>query len=283
MKHPTSFIAMPLVAASLACATHAQAPAAGGTLGKQIADGGAGNVVACASCHGAQGEGNAATNFPRIAGQPHAYLARQLKNYANGSRNNAVMAPIAKALSPKQVEAVSAYYAALAAPAAKAASKTMSPAQKRGQLLANVGDESIAVQACANCHGPGGVGEPPDYPYLASQHGGYLTATLAEWKKGARKTDPSGQMPLIARRLADDDIAALAAYYSAQPAPPPASQRINVPAGSAARPAAPGAPGARSESVPTRSLGTEQGAPTGGGETGGGGGASGSGPSGTPK
>jgi hypothetical protein len=105
-----------------------------------------------------------------------------------------------------------------------------------------------------------------------------LTAALGEWKNGTRKTDPSQQMNMIAKRLSDADIAAVAAYYSAQPAPPPAAQRTNIPA----RPSS--QPRTQADSVPTQGIGTEQGAPTtGGGQgPGGGGGASGSGPSGSP-
>jgi cytochrome c553 len=231
--------------------------------GKQIATSGAPNgVTACATCHGAQGEGNAASNFPRIAGQPQAYLARQLVSYVNGSRNNAIMNPIAKALTQQQIQAVSAYYAGLSAPSPKKpASQAATKAEKRGQILATVGDDKIGVQGCANCHGPAGVGEPPNYPYLASQHNGYLIAALGEWKSDSRKTDPSQQMNIISKRLSDDDIAATAAYYSAQPAPLPATQRINIPSGSAARPAMPAAQPS-TNAQPTTSAGTEQGSPT---------------------
>ena len=40
----------------------------------------------CASCHGANGEGNQALNAPAIAGQQDWYLTRQLKNYQEGIR-----------------------------------------------------------------------------------------------------------------------------------------------------------------------------------------------------
>ena len=40
----------------------------------------------CASCHGANGEGNQALNAPAIAGQQDWYLTRQLKNYQDGIR-----------------------------------------------------------------------------------------------------------------------------------------------------------------------------------------------------
>ena len=140
------------------------------------------------------------------------------------------------------------------------------------------------VQACANCHGPGGLGRQPVYPYLAGQHAGYLTAAMGEWKNGSRKTDPSGQMPHVAQQLADGDVAALAAYYSAQPAPPSSSKLVNIPAGSSQHPAVTPGPGAAGPTgaggTTVRTTGTEQGAPTTGGAQGpgGGGGAQGNQP-----
>jgi cytochrome c553 len=246
MRHSHTIIAALLCAAAGA----AQAQADPGAAGKRIAAGGTPNgVAACASCHGAQGEGVAASGFPRIAGQGHAYLARQLAAYADGSRGNPIMTPIAKALSKQEIAAVAAYYEGLAPPSAPAGGAPPPGGRQRALTLANVGDESIGVQGCANCHGPGGVGEPPNYPYLAGQHQAYLAATLAEWKNGTRNTDPSRQMNTIAKRLSNDDIAALSAYYAAQPAPPSASQRINLPAAPGGKP---GASGTAPQGSPTR-------------------------------
>jgi cytochrome c553 len=257
----------------LAAVPLAQAQPAAGNAREQAA--------ACAGCHGAQGEGNPASGFPRLAAQPQSYLARQLVAYADGSRKNQVMSPIAQGLSRQQIDALAAYYASLAAPAAKAAAPTPQAA-KRGEQLATVGDNKLGVQGCANCHGPGGAGEPPSYPYLGGQHAAYLTAALAEWKSGARNTDPSLQMNIIAKRLSDSDMAALAAYYAGLPPPAPAAQRGNVAAGSAQRSAAGGASSGTS-GTPTQGVGAEQGQATSGGGQGpgGGGGASGSGASGS--
>jgi cytochrome c553 len=261
----------------------ASAAQAGGTpspeAGEQLATKGATNIAACVSCHGAQGEGMAATGFPRIGGQSAYYIGKQLAAYANDARVNPVMGPIAKALNPQQIRDVSAYYATLGAGAAP----TPAPARvgavsgsDRARKLDSVGDGTRAVQACANCHGPGGTGEPPIYPYLSGQHASYLTAAMAQWKSGARKTDMSGQMPHIGRQLSDADVAALSAYYSAMPAPAPAAQRVNVPVGSSLRPAvaaaanAPGPKGPGAAGV--QGIGTEQGAPLTGGSQGSGGG-----------
>jgi len=42
----------------------------------------------CASCHGANGEGNQSLNAPAIAGQQDWYIARQLYNFKNGIRGS---------------------------------------------------------------------------------------------------------------------------------------------------------------------------------------------------
>jgi cytochrome c553 len=255
--------------------------------GQQLATSGAQNgITACAGCHGAQGEGNAAGGFPRIAGQSAAYLGKQLGAYANGARVNPIMQPIAKAMNAVQIRDVSAYYASLgdapgaaapaAAPAATGGAKPSAAGAGRAATLSATGDNALGVQACANCHGPGGVGNQPAYPYLAGQHANYLTAAMAAWKSGARKTDSSGQMTHIAQSLPDADVAALAAYFSAQPPPPSAAKWVNIPAGSSQRPvvaAAADAPGPRGTGgSATRATGTEQGAPTTGGSQGAGGG-----------
>ena len=162
----------------------------------------------------------------------------------------------------------------------------------RGATLANVGDDSKGVQACANCHGPGGVGSGELYPYLAGQHANYLTATLGAWRDGSRANDPSGQMPLIAQGLAQQDIAAIAAYYAAQPPRPTGidAERMAAigPAAAASAPAITSGPQTQvaggEGGSPAAGTGTEAGAPvTGGGQGTGTGGATGTPSTGAPQ
>ena len=176
----------------------------------------------CGSCHGANGEGNPATGFPRLAGQPQQYLAKQLDDYADGSRTHAMMTPIAKGLDVAQRRDVSAYFAALTPPSPASAPSAAPPPAAQGpdlehaRVLARSGDERAHVQACANCHG---IGLPPLYPALAAQPQAYLASALTQWRNGSRHNDASGQMPAIAKALSESDIAALAAMYATLPAP----------------------------------------------------------------
>src|SRR3569833_2636238 len=66
------------------------------------------NILACVSCHGAAGNSTIAQN-PKIAAQHEAYLLKQLANFKTGERNNAVMTPIAKALTDEDMKYISAY------------------------------------------------------------------------------------------------------------------------------------------------------------------------------
>lgn len=157
------------------------------------------------------GEGRPEGGYPRIAGQPQAYLVRQLEAYADGRRQDRVMAPLARRLSDEERAALAAHFSRMKSPAAQ-----MPSSRGRGHVLATTGDNALRVQACENCHGPGGSGRAPFMPYLAGLHGDYLRAELLEWKRGARRTDASGQMDVIARQLSETDIAALADYYAGQ-------------------------------------------------------------------
>lgn len=223
-KTPDAVLATPAVTESPTDTPEPQLQQAGASVASQgVASAG---VPPCTSCHGAGGEGNAAAGFPRIGGQPRAYIRRQLDAYADGTRSNPVMMPIAKNLTPALRDAVAAYYSTLEAPAPAASE---GKANARGAQLSAVGDEAKQVQACANCHGPEGRGAPPSYPALAGQHPTYLVAALKEWKDGSRKTDPSGQMPSIAAALDDADIEALAQFFASKPSPP-ADARLARPA-----------------------------------------------------
>jgi cytochrome c553 len=165
----------------------------------------------CAQCHAFNGVSDASGAFPRVAGQSAYYLAKQLRDFASGVRTSALMTPIAKALSPDKIADVSAYYGSMNSPFLPLASAD--PALvKRGELLAKVGSAARQIQACDNCHGPAGVGEPPAIPYLAGQYGHYIAFTLDMWRKGFRKNSEDA-MGVVAQKLSDEEIAAVAAYY----------------------------------------------------------------------
>jgi cytochrome c553 len=103
-------IALPLV---LASATALAAPPVGDPdRGGQIHRGEIEieGVAACSTCHGQTGNDTLDGTFPKLAGQYPEYLVHALQSYVDGTRDNAVMKPIASALSRKDMEDLSAFY-----------------------------------------------------------------------------------------------------------------------------------------------------------------------------
>lgn len=232
----------------------------------QIARSGNGQgAPACNACHGAQGEGIDAAGYPRLAGLPAPYLEEQLDQFASGARRNAVMRPIAAALSAAERRALAAYFAGLKmrlerASAAAAAIEGArerpgaKAARARGSELAQRGRWSVALPACGACHAPDGTGVGNRFPPLAGQPATYIESQLRAWQAGSRAPGPLGLMRIVAAKLTAADIEAAAAYYARlNPLGGPSSTELT--AESEASPSEPpGAPSATSN--PSRSAGS---------------------------
>lgn len=167
-------------------------------------------AAVCGACHGADGNSSLAM-YPKLAGQNEAYIARQLAQYKSGKRNNPIMMPFAATLSPQDMADIGAFFA----------TKQPSPNQAdeayvaRAQQIYRAGDAALGVPACMACHGPDGRGMAGSaYPQLSGQWADYVQAKFAEWRAGTAwgDDDHAKIMPDIARRLSDNDIAALASY-----------------------------------------------------------------------
>jgi len=196
------------------------------------------------TCHGAQGEGSAA--FPRLAGAGSAYLQAQLEAFANGSRANPIMQPIAKALSPEERAAVAQYYHGLPAPVVAAAQRHDGGASPddAGAWLASRGRWADNVPACAQCHGPAGQGVGEHFPPLAGLPAAYITEQLQAWRAGKRPPGPLQLMQAVASRLTDADITAVSQHYAALGSAA-AGGGAATPAGAAATAGPPATPSAK--------------------------------------
>ena len=86
-------------------------PGARAAEGKLIYEKGsaADNVIGCAQCHGAQGEGHGTT--PRIAGQHADYLKAQLRLFSMKFRDHVVMSPNTKTMTDATIDALVSYLA----------------------------------------------------------------------------------------------------------------------------------------------------------------------------
>ncbi len=183
---------------------------------------GAAKATTCAACHGAKGIAVAPT-FPNLAGQSATYLYVQLRAFKDGARDNAVMQPLAKALSDQDMRNLAAHFASLPGKAASRAA----PASSRGATLFHDGDAARGVPPCQGCHGVDGKGPRPDpastapqpawstFPVLAGQNAPYVLAQLKAYHDGTRVgTSNDKVMQGVAHNLSAADMRALAEYVS---------------------------------------------------------------------
>lgn len=198
------------------------APAAGPANAEimRLVSQGRSGVWACASCHGAQGQG--AETVPRLAGLPEAYIAKQLSDYVSGARRNETMAMVAGALTASERNALGLYYSQLRAPST--AHPGLGGDIDRGEQLVLEGDWNRNIPACTSCHGPSSFGVAPEFPALAAQHPAYTAGQLTAWISGERDNARQKLMNGIAKALTDGDRRAVADYLATLP-PIPAAPR----------------------------------------------------------
>lgn len=176
--------------------------------------------VTCVACHQADGSGMnipGGESWPRLTGLDRDYLVAQLKAFKDGSRSNASMLAFASMLNDEQMVDVASYYAslpvkAITAPVADEA------VMLQGEKLATQGDWGRYIVACTTCHGIDNQGNGAIFPALAGQHPGYIAQQIKAWQDGTRKNDPQELMATIAKRMNENDIAAVSAWLAAQPA-----------------------------------------------------------------
>jgi cytochrome c553 len=179
-------------------------------------------VLACAICHGKQGEGIKKSEFyPRLAGKPAGYLYNQLINFREKRREVPIMTYMVAYLSEPYLQEIAEYYSKLRPPFPPPASAAPKEVLARGETLVTKGDPSRNIPACAACHGEKLTGMEPAIPGLVGLTAGYIIAQLGAWKNGVRHAEPPPDcMEIIALHLSFEDLAAAAEYLGAQSASP---------------------------------------------------------------
>jgi cytochrome c553 len=228
-----SLFAFALIGASASRA--ADAPVIPDTLQQRIA--------ACTSCHGVHGEGTPGSGyFPRLAGKPAAYLARQLQDFQNGLRKYAPMEYTVRQLPPAYIREIAEYCAAQPVPYSRSPLPPVSAAAlQRGEELIGKGDPARRIPACSSCHGSQLTGVEPSTPGLVGLPYDYLSAQLGSWRTHTRSTVAPDCMATVASRLSAADITAVAAALASRELP---ADTHAQPAGSVTPPLACGVLGA---------------------------------------
>ena len=177
------------------------------------AEAGKAKSAVCSACHGADGKALQPT-YPNLAGQHASYIAKQLTNYRDGDRVNALMSGQAANLTDQDILDLSAYFASMS-PIQGVASDEDPEALKLGENIYRGGITSVAVAACTACHGPAGLGNgPAGYPTLGGQNAEYTADQMRYWREASRANDPNAIMRTLSHRLTDKEILSVSNYIA---------------------------------------------------------------------
>ena len=153
----------------------------------------------CMGCHGIDGYRNAYPSYrvPKLGGQRAGYIESALKAYRSGYRPHPTMQAQGGSLSDQDIEDIAAWFQGQAA--------------VEVTVSGNEPGYPDAGQTCLACHGTGGAAVQPTPPVLSGQHVDYLVHALNQYKDGVRTNNV---MTAFAAALSDEDIGALANFYS---------------------------------------------------------------------
>lgn len=167
----------------------------------------------CAACHGADGNSGIPTN-PSIAGQHPEYAFKQLQNFKaeagkTPERPSPIMTAIVANMSRDDMANAALYFAGQEAKPRDARNAEL---VKLGQTIYRGGLINKGVAACSSCHGANGSGIPAQFPRVAGQHAQYTADQLKAFRAGTRANDPNRMMRVVAQKLSDREIDAVAQY-----------------------------------------------------------------------
>ncbi|MFH0259833.1 c-type cytochrome [Vibrio barjaei] len=172
----------------------------------------------CIDCHGSDGVGRENT-IPNLRGQPKAYLEAQVLAFKSGNRTSSFMEPIVHDVADDQLILAVDFYASIPVdtPETLQWRGDKWPADMPlGERIAYSGKWNSNVPACVSCHGPNGVGVAPSFPMLLGQNKDYLVNQLNAWKNDQRPPGLLGTMVTISKALSEEEIEAVAEYFSSQ-------------------------------------------------------------------
>lgn len=205
-----------LMAALMAAAAvaHANEPAKAPYKG-DAAKGQAIGASICAACHNADGNSTISAN-PKLAGQNADYLYKQMTNFKSidgkqPERVNAIMNGMIAPFNDEQLRDLAAYFSSQKQ---KGEITKNRETMALGQKIFRAGNMAKGLPACAGCHGPAGAGIPAQFPRIGGQFAEYLEVQLKAFQSETRTNDPNKMMRMIALKMTDVEIKAVADYIA---------------------------------------------------------------------
>ncbi len=181
-----------------------------------VADPSQGEVIAkgvCAACHGPDGNPSQ-KDYPRLAGQFHEYLEKQLRAFQapagqRAHRKSPVMQPLAAGLTSQQIVDLAAFYSRQTPASASPVDPGRVAAGRRLYFEGNIPD---GLPACVSCHRVDGSGMAPDFPRLAGQQPAYVSTQLHGWLEN--RGGPAKLMSMIVPHLKPEEMEEVADFLA---------------------------------------------------------------------
>jgi cytochrome c553 len=162
----------------------------------------------CSTCHGPRGI-STSPEFPILAAQRASYIAAQLENFQNKTREEKAahdfMYGIAGNLDAKTIQSIAAYYSSQPGAPGRPGDAAQIAV---GKKLFETGVLDRGIPPCVSCHGTKAEGVA-DFPRLAGQHAKYVMRQI-EYIQGLVRKAPV--MHGIVKDLTPAEIDAVAAY-----------------------------------------------------------------------
>ena len=158
----------------------------------------------CALCHSLDGNSRMG-KFPKLAGQPRAYLEKQLGDFLSGTRVNdgGQMSSIVTEVAKSDFEAIAIWYSSQEHPL---------PIEVQDQTRA-AGRSVFRDSGCSECHvSSSDANERSLIPILASQHSQYLRKQLIDFQEGNRSHIPALLATDLVLKLTEVEIDVVVNY-----------------------------------------------------------------------
>ena len=185
----------------------------------------------CAGCHGEFGEGGKEGEYPRIAGMPAEFIAKQLHLFRDRKRPNMAMIEFVdeRQMPDAEIQHISIFLSRIelktklppvdeTAPDFDAYARLLE-SKKMMQIARAEGDiekgGKLYKKECGSCHGADGFGDPRKaVPMLAGQYTNYLWRQVEKLRGRIRIHDDDAPNEELLDEFSDEELRDIFAYLS---------------------------------------------------------------------
>jgi cytochrome c553 len=162
---------------------------------------GAQKSASCSVCHGIDGNSPSGV-YPNLAGQTPQYLYKQIKDFKERRRPNAIMSTMIASLTEEDMRDLADFFSSQA--------PNTTPYGSADPTKIAEGKRITEEVKCSTCHLRSFKGNG-EIPRVARQQYAYTVKQLKDFRDG-RRTNDNGLMAALTKDLTDEQILAIARY-----------------------------------------------------------------------